>query len=213
MSESNTTTNSTKLNWADESEDHTVEGTDSDTEPTTSNKCDDELPTEEKIPSWVEETHKFIQEVMSMDRDELRTKMKDSSFKSRFLFKSKWCVRGDKCRYKDKCHYAHNDEELRPPICNYGDRCRNKECSFYHIGDAYEFEHPKKPVPRVTTEKRPERRTERRPERREDRRPERREDPLDERKNETIDAVRKERIANIVELLDIMAAMKMRQVN
>jgi hypothetical protein len=50
-------------------------------------------------------------------------------------YRTKYCIRRDSgCNYKD-CTYAHTDSELRPTMCRFGYKCRNKTCSWYHPDD------------------------------------------------------------------------------
>ena len=69
------------------------------------------------------------------------------------LTKTKLCrsaITGGICPHADRCRFAHSKEELKPPKCGFGDKCKNvwyevregkfvpgkwKNCNFIHEGE------------------------------------------------------------------------------
>jgi hypothetical protein len=51
------------------------------------------------------------------------------------LYRTKLCKMIMTGCHNSECSFAHSEEELRITMCRYGEKCRNRNCMFYHEGD------------------------------------------------------------------------------
>jgi hypothetical protein len=84
-------------------------------------------------------------------------KLKDKDLIQRNKWKTSMCeafITTGKCKFKDRCMFAHTKEELRKPVCLFGEFCKNKDvCDKDHTPNAVIPMIPQKPYHIPTAKK------------------------------------------------------------